>query len=133
MASSTIAPRRSSKPTMLTASTNGRRSRLTISSLTIPHTMRIGGRFRSSLEGCTHNSRGVNQARAKSTGRSPLLNDSRQSFASMPTFRFEVYLQKADPEATSVVVGLRMTDDHSQSALGLPSRSDHRLALVHEA
>ena len=95
--------------------------------------MRIGGRFRSSLEGCTHNSSGVNQARAKSTGRSPILNDSRQSFASMPIFRFEVYLQKADPEATSVVVGLRMTDDHSQSALGLPSRSDHRLALVHEA
>ena len=48
-------PRRSSKPIMPTASTNGRLSPSTISSSTIPDTTPIGGPFQSFLEGCTHN------------------------------------------------------------------------------
>src|ERR1700690_3327410 len=63
MASSTIAPSRSSKPIMPTASTNGQRSPSIISSSPIPDTMLIGGRFQSSLDDCT---RSFNLGRASS-------------------------------------------------------------------
>src|SRR5215831_17555812 len=61
MANSIIVQSRSSKFFTPSASTNGRRSRSTISSSIIPPTMPIGDQFQSSPDDCTRSFESVNQ------------------------------------------------------------------------
>src|SRR5215472_1716196 len=61
MANSIIVQSRSSKFFTPSASTNGQRSRSTISSSIIPPTMPIGDQFQSSPDDCTRSFESVNQ------------------------------------------------------------------------